>query len=233
VNADARGRPLHVFHIGKTGGTALKEALLGQPCGAGYELLLHGHDFTLAETPEGEAFMFFLRDPISLFVSAFNSRLRESRPRYHYPWRDEEKAAFAVFETPDGLATALSSDDADLRGRAHAAMQGIGHLNTSFWYWLVDEGTFRSRIDDVFFIGFQDRLDDDFELLKRKLDLPRGLRLPTDGVAAHRSVDGDDLRLSPLGEANLACWYARDIELVAVCRELAPEINGREPQSAR
>ena len=39
-------------------------------------------------------------------------------------------------------------------------------------YWFGSGDVLRARIDDVFFIGFQDRLDEDFELLKRKLPLP-------------------------------------------------------------
>ena len=73
--------------------------------------------------------MFFIRDPLSRFVSAFNSRLREGRPRYHYPWREEERIAFAVFRTPDQLGSALSSDDPAQREQAEQAMRSIGHLS--------------------------------------------------------------------------------------------------------
>jgi hypothetical protein len=218
--------PLHVFHIGKTGGTALKDALLEHRDSAAYELLLHGHEVTLAGVPVGEKYMFVLREPLSRYVSAFNGRLREDRPRYHYPWRDEEKVAFARFRTPDSLAAALSSRDRSERRAAEDAMRGIGHVNTSYAYWFGSEKAFRRRFPDVFFIGFTDTLDDDFELLKRKLGLGLDTRLPHDETGSHRTPSGYETQLSELGRRNLIRWYDWDVRFHRLCRELAPAVNG-------
>jgi len=222
--SDARP-PLNVLHIGKTGGTALKHVLAENAESSRYQLLFRGHDVTLADIPEGEQFMFLIRDPLTRFVSAFNGRLREDRPRYHYPWRDEERVAFAVFKTPDQLAVALSSADAGLRAQAEAAMHGIGHVNTPYTFWFPSQGAFRARLDDVFFIGLQDRLDDDFEALKRRLGLGARLRMPRDETVAHKTPPGFESQLSETGRANLEHWYAFDVAFVQLCRELAPRIN--------
>lgn len=216
--------PLHAFHIGKTGGTALKDALLEWGDAARYRLLLHGHTVTLPDVPVGEKFMFVLRDPLRRFVSAFNGRLREDRPRYHYPWREEEKVAFAVFKTPDQLATALSGR-LRIRRKAEAAMRGIGHVNTPYSFWFPSEAEFEARIPDLFFVGFTERLDEDFELLKAKLGLPPEARLPHEETAAHRTPSGYDSALSDVARANLERWYARDVAFVRRCRELAPRVN--------
>jgi hypothetical protein len=217
--------PLNVLHIGKTGGTALKHVLREHQSASRYQLLFRGHDVTLADVPKGEQFMFLIRDPLTRFVSAFNGRLREDRPRYHYPWRDEEKVAFAIFKTPDQLAVALSSDDATERTQAEQAMHGIGHVNTPYTFWFEDDRTFRSRLEDVFFIGLQDRLDEDFESLKRKLALPEAARMPGDETVAHKTPAGFDHQLSDVGRANLERWYAWDVAFVQQCRELAPRLN--------
>lgn len=217
--------PLHVFHIGKTGGTALGETLLHYGDTSRYRLVFGGHTLTLRDVPAGEKFMFVIRDPLTRFVSAFNGRLREDRPRYHYPWRDEEKVAFAIFKTPDQLATALSARDRRTRRQAEDAMRGIGHVNTPYSYWFESERTFRARIPDLFFIGFTDRLDDDFELLKRKLGLPPEAQLPGDETRAHRTPACFSNQLSDGGRANLERWYADDIAFVALCRALAPTLN--------
>jgi hypothetical protein len=219
-------QPIHVLHIGKTGGTALKHALLDHRSVSGYELLLHGHDVTLEQIPAGERFMFVIRDPLSRFVSAFNGRLREDRPRYHYPWNGEERIAFRLFKTPDELGAALSSSDHKKRRQAERAMRGIGHLSASYQRWLGDERTFRSRLADLFFIGFQDHLTADFEQLKRKLGLPSDLQLPSDAIEAHRTPRGYDASLGPVARANLERWYASDLEFVQLCRELAQSVNG-------
>ena len=104
-------------------------------------------------------------------------------------------------------------------------MRGIGHVNTPYSYWFEDERTFRERIPDLFFIGFTDRLNDDFELLKSRLGLPADARLPGDETRAHRTPVGFSNQLSELGRANLERWYARDLALVELCRDLAPSIN--------
>jgi hypothetical protein len=225
ANPDDSRAPLNVLHIGKTGGTALKHVLAENADSSRYQLLFRGHDVTLGDLPEGEQFMFLIRDPLTRFVSAFNGRLREDRPRYHYPWRDEERVAFAIFTTPDELARALSSDDDELRAQAKAAMHGIGHVNTPYTSWFPSEAAFRARLDDVFFIGLQDRLDDDFEALKRKLGLGGDVHMPRDETVAHKTPTGFESQLSETGHANLERWYAFDVAFVELCRELAPRVN--------
>jgi glycosyltransferase involved in cell wall biosynthesis len=216
--------PLHVMHIGKTGGTALNHVLVEHHEATQYKLMFGGHEVTLADIPRGERFMFFIRDPLTRFVSAFNGRLREDRPRYHYSWNEEERRAFAVFKTPDQLGSALSSDDSELRRQAEDAMHGIGHLNTGYSFWFGSADALRERSDDLFFIGFQDRLDDDFELLKQKLGLPREAELPR-GDAAHQAPAEYDAKLGEGARANLERWYEQDIVFVALCRELAALVN--------
>jgi hypothetical protein len=226
-------QPVHVFHIGKTGGTALKHVLAEHQDLACYQLRFCGHDVTLADVPEGEQFMFFIRDPLTRFVSAFNGRLREDRPRYHYPWREEERIAFAIFKTPDQLAVALSSSDPEERAQAEAAMQGIGHVNTPYTFWFPSESAFRARLDDVFFIGLQDRLDEDFDVLKRRLGLPPEARMPRDETVAHKTPAGFESQLSERGRANLEHWYDFDVAFVRLCRELAPVVNREDSVAVR
>ena len=218
-------RPLHVLHVGKTGGTSLNHVLVEHASAARLRLIFGGHQLRVADVPVGEFFMFVVRDPLTRFVSAFNSRLREGRPRYHYPWRDEERVAFEEFKTPDQLATTLSSKDRSERARAKQAMNAIGHVNTHYTYWFGKESAFRKRLSDVFFIGFQEQLDDDFELLRTKLGLPAGLQLPQDATVAHRSPQGFAVELSEPARVNLSRWYKDDLDFVDLCRRLAPRVN--------
>jgi hypothetical protein len=192
---------------------------------SGYHIHFHGHVVTLADVPVGEKIMFVVRDPLTRFVSAFNGRLREDRPRYHYPWTAEERIAFEIFSTPDQLATALSAADKTVRKQAERAMRDIGHINTSYWHWFGDEAAFRSRLSDLFFIAFQERLDDDFDLLKSKLGFPPEARLPEDETLAHRTPAGFARHLGDVARANLELWYERDLAFVRLCRELAPLVN--------
>lgn len=219
-------RRVHFLRPGKTGGTALTDTLLEYRDVLSYVLVFCGHEVTLADVPVGDYAMFFLRDPRSRFVSAFNGRLREDRPRYHYPWTEGERRAFARFETADELASALSSADETERSAAADAMHSIGHINTPYSYWFGNEDSFRRRLRDVFFIGFQERLDADFDLLKRKLGLPADAQLPSDDAKAHRTPASFPRDLSEGARANLERWYASDIEFVTLCRGLAQSLNG-------
>jgi hypothetical protein len=222
---DHRRPPIHFLHIGKTGGTAIREALAPHHSLPTHQLFFPGHNVTLRDVPVGDKIVFVVRDPLSRFLSGFNGRLREDRPRYHYPWTDGERVAFEHFTSPDELAEALSADDEGERADAEQAMRKIGHINTSYWYWFGNEAAFRKRLPDFFYVAFQERLTEDFEHLKHKLGAPEEARLPTDATAAHRTPSGFSQELSDTARSNLEHWYARDLEFVRLCQEVAPLVN--------
>ena len=106
-----RANRVHVFHVGKTGGTALNHVLVEHADVARYRPVF-GDTSSRSRTcltASASCFSSATRSPGSSARST--ARLREGRPRYHYPWREEERVAFAIFKTPDQLATALSSAD--------------------------------------------------------------------------------------------------------------------------
>jgi hypothetical protein len=216
----SRGRPAaHFLHIGKTGGTAIRHALEQTPSSR-YRIVVHRHADTVLDVPPGEPFFFVVRDPLTRYVSAFNSRLRQGLPRYHVPWSEDEATAFARFETPGGLARALSSDDPEEAGAARTAMRSIRHVSTSYWDWLVDQATLDARRDDILFVGFQEQLDTDFAILARRLGLPPSSGLPTDDRAAHRAPSDVVRDLDDLAVTNLRAWYAADIDFIERCRSI-------------
>jgi hypothetical protein len=213
-------RRVHFLHLGKTGGSAVKDALRDFPERGRYEIILHNHHTKMGDIPGGEGVVFFLREPVSRFVSGFYSRQRQGQPRIFIPWSDEEKLAFERFAAPNDLAVALGSSDVGERNRAQDAMRSIGHVKTSYWDWFQNEAYLRSRLGDLFFIGFQERLDEDFEIVKSKLGLPEDLKLPHDEVRAHRNPTGLDKKLSDEAISNLNEWYKRDFEFIALCKAI-------------
>lgn len=214
-------RPVHFLHVGKTGGTAFKHAVrAATPPPSRCVIHLHPHRVVLRDVPEGERFLFFLRDPITRFVSGFYSRQREGRPRYAARWTPEEREAFEQFATPDALALALSSNDPEEGEHAKAAMRNIRHVRDGYWKWFESEDYFRSRVRDLFFIGFQETLAGDFEILKSRLGLPGRLALPSDDVEAHITPRGLDRKLSAEAVENLRKWYDEDFRFVDLCREM-------------
>ena len=223
-----RGRRIvHLLHIGKTGGTAVKHALASHLVTSTYLIRRHGHKTLLGHIPKGQSVVFFLREPHTRFVSAFYSRLREGRPRYNNPWRPHEKVIFQRFPTPNRLALALSSSDEEVRSHAEHAMRSISHLRDSYFRWFGSEDYFLSRLADVFFIGFQETLTEDFDKLRIKLGLPKTLALPDDDVLAHRTPADVDRNLEEQAVVNLRRWYAADYNFVELCRAQAKQINAR------
>lgn len=223
-----RGRKIvHILHIGKTGGTAVKHALKSHPVTTAYLIRRHGHRTGLRQIPKGHNVIFFLRDPQTRFVSAFYSRFREGRPRYNNPWGTGEKIIFQRFPTPNQLALALSSEDDEERSLAEKAMRSIAHLRDSYFRWFDSEEYFLSRLSDIFFIGFQETLDQDFQQLKAKLGLPETLALPDDDILAHRSPADLDRTLETQAVRILRRWYAADYKFIELCRAQAPQINAR------
>ena len=196
-------RIIHLLHIGKTGGTAVKEALKPYLSGESYEVVCHRHGTTLREIPDGDGVIFFLRDPISRFVSGFYSRQRKGRPRYNVPWSPGEAKAFRRFGTPNQLALALSSENDRKRRVAIESMGSIQHVRDSFWSWFDNESYFQSRIPAIEFIGFQETLDRDFEALKGRLHLPEEAVLPKDDQGSHKNPEVVDKRLDDEATINL------------------------------
>ncbi len=216
----------HLLHIGKTGGTSVRDTLWGVRCNA-YLVRDHAHDFSLREVPRGQFAIFFLRDPLTRFTSAFYSRQRRGQPRYDFAWSEGEALAFERFPSANALGEALSPGHPDVEA-ASEAMRSIQHVNTSLGDWLGDPDYLRSRADDLLFIGFQEQLESDFARLLQILGIdPKTTRLPSDEIGAHRNPHHDS-SLSATAAANLRSWYGRDYELLALCRELSSVLQARQ-----
>jgi hypothetical protein len=207
---------VHFLHIGKTGGTAIKYALKDCLKKGKYDIILHEHNYTLKNVPVGDKVFFFVRDPISRFVSGFYSRQRQGRPKYNVPWSKEEEKAFLYFDTPNSLAKNIYTLNLFKRKIARNAMQNIAHVNTSYWDWFIEPEYFKSRVDDILFVGQQKRLNEDFEILKEKLEIG-DVVLPQNNILMHKNPVNMDKRLSDKAVKNLRKWYNNEYEFLNVC----------------
>jgi Sulfotransferase family len=224
---------VHFLHIGKTGGTAVRHALHEHPVTRRFVIRLHPHEVKLRDVPVGEGVIFFVRDPITRFVSAFYSRQRQGQPRYLSPWSPAEKEAFDSFKTPNQLSVALSSADSAERARAEKAMRDISVVKDSYWVWFENEDYFASRAADIFFVGFQERLNEDFEAVKLLLGLPADMKLPADDVQAHRNPAHLDRKLEDRAVANLQEWYKDDFRFIRICNALIEQRRAVQPGTYR
>ena len=221
---------IHMLHIGKTGGTAIKYSLSNNLQKVNSikntfklnedVLLLHSHGVKIRDIPRGEKIFFFLRDPVSRFISGFYARMRKDQPRYYYEWSPEEKIAFSYFNTPNQLAIALSSDVENERTIAQNAMNSIGHVKMPFSFWIESETYLMSRSADIIFIGFQENLVQDFQILKSKLNLSDNVELPEDDLQSHRSLNEEDKTLEDRAVVNIRDWYSDDYKILNLCKHI-------------
>jgi hypothetical protein len=214
----SRGRPvIHFLHIGKTGGTAIRNAFHGRHHFKAPRALfvIHHHGTRLPDIPKTDGVFFVVRDPLSRFVSGFYSRLRKGQPRIYNPWTEDEATAFATFGTPNHLGESLSSDSVELQEQAMQAMRTIGHVRNSYWDWFRDEELVASCSDRIVWVGRQEHLDQDFERLRELFDLPGSVYLPIDKVRSHRNPDGLNKSLSELAARNLREWYRSEYKFVS------------------
>ena len=210
---------VHFLHIGKTGGSAIRSVLDKNRETSTHNIITHGHATSIQSIPAGEKIIFFLRDPISRFISGFYSRKRKGQPRYNVGWRPLEKKIFTTFETPNELALSLHNINSNHHSLALESMDDIQHLR-HYDNWYTDFNYFNSRMEDIFFIGFQESLDKDFEVLKEKLSLDEACRLPTDDVGTHRNPIGLDKQLDNEAREALLEHYKEDIKFYNMCKNL-------------
>lgn len=223
---------VHLLHIRKSGGTAIKFALNQAAKRAGEEqlttaygpIIRHPHAFRLGDVPEGEFAIFSLRDPATRFVSGFYSRLRKGAPRYNRPWSEDETKCFEWFSTPQELAHALAQGDGEDRDRAEFAMNSIRHLKFPLIWWTGEAQKLWRRLPHVLYIARQETLTDDWERLKVLFDIPKDIELPDDDKKAHRLTGNVDKSLTPEMLEALRDWYAADYELLELCESARGEM---------
>jgi len=215
--------PIGFIHIGKTGGTALKSVFRRHVnrTGAGIQFL-QGHTMSFprmrAEYPELRA-LFFVRDPVGRFVSGFNDRLRQSRPRHDLPWLPAEAIVFKAFTAPNELAEGLRSRDSSRRRLAEFAMNAIVHVANRLVDYLGPISFLQKELDSIFYVGDIATFEQDFAVLKRLLTIDEEIALPDDDLGAHRSSSASEHPLSPLAIRNLEEWYCEDYEIYKWCQD--------------
>lgn len=214
---------LHFLHIGKTGGSAIKETLRPR---AELNFLGHPHDVRLTDIPVGEQIFFSIRHPVDRFVSGFNSRLRRGRPRNDVAWSPGEAKAFSRFPTPTAIAEGLGSQHGEERAAAEAGMNEIMHARP-LTYWLISPEVLASRSADITMIAHLPELERDFALLRRLRGWPDDLHLPQDPIRAHITPEGFDRSLSLAARRNLMAWYEEDLILYGAAQMVRSQIKSR------
>ena len=212
--------PYQYIHIGKTGGTLIQNVLRSLPQEHRGQFRILGHDVTLPQAVEARPQMpvfFSVRRPAALFVSGFNSRLRQGRPTYDRPWNRREAVAFSVFGTPNELAEALSAEDPHLRASAEFSMLSINHVRKGLRWHLRDIECLEQHQASIAFILLQERLEQDLRAFADQVGVPLELAEVSPGERLHTALPEDATKLSDTGLANITRWYRADQEIYDWC----------------
>lgn len=220
-----------VLHNRKTGGTALKEVIDQQRQRTpDLNVSFYGHAMTFPQFTKdypADKAIFFIRDPLTRFVSGFYSRQRQGQPRYYHPWTKAETKAFKRFTTPNQLAESLSGPGLFTRWAAIAAMKSIGHVRHTYLDFLGNIDFLKKNAFRIAFIGHQINFDTDLLQLRSLLNVDADIEVPIDPIKAHRNPEGLDKFLSEKAVANLKKWYQADFEIYAWCLEKREELLGK------
>lgn len=208
----------YVFlHIGKTGGTSIKTVIFSDLV-KGLPIRATDHKETAADIVKDEhaLFGFVLRDPITRFVSGFDSRLRNGRPEYNTPWSTAEAVAFSYFATANQLAEALYGKDQRLRSAAIFATRAITHLRRGYQFHLGGLDQVKALLPRIYYACRLETLGDN----AHKFVAPVGItREQFDANFKRKHVAPQKSKLSRKAVANLREFYASEFEIYDYCVE--------------
>lgn len=218
------------LHIGKTGGSAIRDAiykLQGEKAKSPIEI--YGHRNTLAEIladrPDRRVF-FVIRDPVSRFVSGFNSRFRKGKWGTN-DWSPREAKIFTTFSTPNEMAESLTSEDEALRAIATKGMGGSVHFKFGLRHCLGSVEFLEQSAERLAFIGHLPTLTQDFEVLKRLIGVPADIELPPENQPMfHKTPSSQERKLSNLGEQNIRDHYKDEYPIYEWCLSQRARIIG-------
>ena len=71
-------------------------------------------------------------------------------------------------------------------------------------------------------------MEEDFETLKKVLQITEDIKLPTDDIRAHRSPKDCDRYLSDEAKKNLINWYEKDFQFFEISKGMANYIRGQK-----
>ena len=233
---ESKPRKIAYLHIGKCAGTTLYQYFKDKP-----EIdieYLHMKRIELSESKDYE-FIFFIRHPISRFVSAFNhtKRIVEldtsnldinhlNHENSYSPKRIQRKMmrggiAFSKkydqlvkhFQSAEELATSLFCDDAKQRRKAQKLM-GLPneHLFKSIGWYLHNGELVNQFCENIKFVGCVETISKDLQAASSLFDLNVN---PDQIIKKRTGLDGDRIQLSKTAIQNLQLWY-RDTDYRAI-----------------
>ena len=204
------------FHLAKNGGGSITWFL--RPIRdtwyhAGHRETLPG----LAARFPNAPIVFFVRHPVSRFVSGFYNLHRARSQGVRRLPTAADTIGFHLFPTPNDLLDGLRSDDDWTRSAAEYAINNLPFLRNPLVNNLVSTDTVDAHLPQIAFIGTQENFEASVEAMRTVLSLPSTLSLTTHERKSHRSPASLRTAISDENREVLLNWYRDDLVLYEHC----------------
>ena len=177
VRKTKNGRTLdHGFlHIPKTGGSAFSN-FSREMVMAGYIMpVKFGHVWTLSSIAKSfpdTKISFMIRDPLERTVSAFNSRLRQGRPRFNRSWSQDEAIAFSLFSDVNAFLGALISKEEHDISAVHFTFRSVRHLDFNYRRYFENAKNIEQHRSSLHLVGEVENSLRFWERISGQMDIP-------------------------------------------------------------
>lgn len=200
------------LHIGKTGGTFVKNSLKKYDVDKIVKINNHQQS-KINNKIISNKFIFIIRDPVNRYVSGFISRLRKGQPTYFVEWTKNENIAFTNFSTPNDLAEALSSSDENIKANALFAIKHIKHTNSISDY--INLENLKKNKDKIFYVCKTETLNNDLQNIYDKLGY-NNINVELHENCLHKTPpEFENLKkMSNLAIKNIIEYYLNDYEII-------------------
>ena len=201
--------PIHLLSFGTQCGAAIGRCFRDRAVNRRGRLVVHDAGKTLFDAPEGEAFCFFLDDPLKRFerqMGRWADRAGNS-PGQSAPWN------VLGLDATDWLE-ALGAASMDRQTTLLAPLDS-NPSTARYRHWYGDIATFSARLRGTWFAGFESTFEDDI----RRFEVFSGWRPSDDWVAETIAGLENCPQSLPESVVNvLNDWYADDLEFIDYTR---------------
>ena len=219
--------PKHGFlHIGKTGGTTIRNAIRMAKRHSDGTIKFFGHNVQLKKLFQNTdiSISFVVRDPIERFVSGFNSRLRNGRPLHNIPWQPNEAISFLFFPTANDLAEGLEGGDERTTSAAMFATKAINHLRRNLTFHLISPEFLDEHKERIYFVCDTSSIDDNLRNILAPLGLDDSAPQPMT-KRLHVNPNKSLAALSESAREKLRRHLADEYEIYEYCKNNLFRLN--------
>jgi len=221
-----------IMHVSKAGGTSIMKSIgpsLNHSKARYYNdlatLFRHPCECDSVSNKTGRQYVFFVRDPLKRFLSAYLERQRQGAPEYFAPWVPSERRTFKIFQTPGEFVCALNSSDPHRSDQAQEALEA--------WFFTMSRlSDFMGNLSNVrqcvasgqfMFVGRAEHMDEDYTRLVETLRARDLLARPVPAAPPRNKAmpaESKNVSLGSCSVYNLQQYYMEDYQII---RYLAQE----------